>query len=90
MEKTQTIEVDEVTAAMLKTCAAKQGLSISELVAKMTALQDTIAVISSEDVTELDRQWASIKAGEPTVSHDEVVRWLKTWGTPAFKPWHGK
>jgi hypothetical protein len=36
---------------------------------------------------ELDRQWAAIKAGEPTVAHDDVVRWLDTWGTPGFRPW---
>jgi hypothetical protein len=28
------------------------------------------------------------EAGQPTVPHAEVVRWLETWGTPAFKPWH--
>ncbi len=88
MAKTQTIEVDEVTAAMLKARAAEHGVSVSELLARMTALQDTAAALSPEDVAELDRQWASVKAGEPTVSHEEVVRWMKTWGTPAFRPWH--
>ena len=29
----------------------------------------------------------AIKAGEPTVPHEEVVRWLDTWGTPAYRPW---
>jgi predicted transcriptional regulator len=53
----------------------------------MTALQDAPVVVSSEDIGELDRQWAVIKAGEPTVPHEDVARWLQTWGTPAFKPW---
>ncbi len=90
MEKTQTIEIDEATAVTLKVRAAEHGLSISELVAKMTALQDMAAAISPEDVAELDRQWASVNAGEPTVSHKDVVHWLKTWGTPAFRPWDKK
>jgi predicted transcriptional regulator len=33
----------------------------------------------------LDRQWTAIKEGEATVSHEEVLRWLQTWGTPAFR-----
>jgi hypothetical protein len=39
------------------------------------------------EIAELHRQWAAIKAGAPTVAHDDVVRWLDTWGTPHFKPW---
>jgi predicted transcriptional regulator len=85
--KTQTIEVDEVTAAKLKTRAAEQGLSVSELVAEMAILTAPI-VISSAATAELDRQWAAIKAGEPTLPHEDVAQWLQTWGTPAFKPWH--
>jgi predicted transcriptional regulator len=45
-------------------------------------------VPSDEDIAELDRQWAEIEAGAPTVPHEKVARWLETWGTPAFKPWH--
>jgi len=43
---------------------------------------------TAEELAELDRQWAAIEAGEPTVPHEEVAHWLATWGTPAFKPWH--
>ena len=42
------------------------------------------------EIAELDRQWAAVKAGEPTVPHEEVVRWLQTWGTPAFRPWQNR
>jgi len=86
--KTHTIEVDEATAATLKTRAAERGLSVSELLTEMTALQERPAALSSEEIAELDRQWAAVKAGEPTVPHEDIVRWLQTWGTPAFKPWH--
>ena len=41
----------------------------------------------SDDVAELDRRWAAVLAGEATVDNAEVTRWLRTWGTPAFKPW---
>jgi predicted transcriptional regulator len=43
--------------------------------------------IDPEELAELERRWAAIEAGEATVPHDEVVLWLETWGTPAFRPW---
>ena len=42
----------------------------------------------ANSAAELNRQWASIEAGAETVPHDKVARWLETWGTPDFKPWH--
>jgi hypothetical protein len=42
---------------------------------------------SPADIAVLDWQWAAIKAGEPTVPHDEVVCWLDTRETPGFTPW---
>jgi predicted transcriptional regulator len=82
----RTIEVDGATAAALEDRAAETGLSVSDLLAAMVEP----ARASPADIAELDRQWAAIKAGEPTVPHDEVVRWLDTWGTPAFTPWHSR
>jgi hypothetical protein len=70
------IEVDEGTAIALETRAAELGLSVSALVAEMTR----IASAHDDDVAELDRRWAAIEAGESTVAHDTVVRWLRTWG----------
>ena len=81
------IEVDDTTAAALETRAAEAGVSVSELLADLVALQRRPAQVSSEELAELDRQWAAIKSGEPTVSHEDVVRWLDTWGTPAYRPW---
>jgi predicted transcriptional regulator len=43
--------------------------------------------VSAAELAELDRQWAAIKSGEPTVAHEDVVRWLDTWGTPSFTAW---
>ena len=38
-------------------------------------------------MAELDRRWQAVQGGNAAVPHDKVVRWLETWGTPAFKPW---
>ena len=82
------IEVDERTAVALEARAAERGLSVPELVAEMAALAALPETLSTDDVAELDRRWAAIEAGEPTISNDAVVRWLRTWGSPAFKSWH--
>jgi len=84
----RTIDVDAVTAAALESRAAEAGLSVSELLADMVARQREPAEASLAELTKLDRQWAAIKAGEPTVPHEDVVRWLDTWGTPRFRPWN--
>lgn len=85
---TETIEVDAATATALKARAAECGISVAELLAEIAADTAGPVVLSSDELAELDRRSASVKAGEATVPHDEVARWLETWGTPAFKPWH--
>lgn len=84
------IEVDEQTAAALEARAAERGLSVPDLVAEMTAGAASQQAPSIDDIAELDRRWAAIEAGEPTISNDAVVRWLRTWGSPAFKSWHDR
>ena len=81
------IEVDETTANRLRARADAQGVSVAEVVANLTTLADTPVEISPEDLAALDRQWAAIQSGEEaTVPHDQVARWLETWGTPDYKP----
>jgi len=80
--KSQTIEVDAETAALLERRAAERGVSISQLVSELVPL-----AADASTIAELERRWAAIECGEQTVPHDEVTRWLKTWGTPGFKPW---
>jgi len=84
------IEVDERTAIALEARAAERGLSVPDLLAEMTSLAISPEATSADDVAELDRRWAAIEAGEPTISNDAVVRWLRAWGTPAFKSWHDR
>jgi plasmid stability protein len=88
--KVRQIEVDAETAAALEVRAAEVGLSVRELLAEMVCLEKAPAKLSGGELRDLDRQWAAIKAGEPTVAHDDVVRWLDTWGTSAFRPWKGQ
>jgi predicted transcriptional regulator len=88
--KTRTIEVDEATADALQSRAQQRGVSVSMLLSELVNLDAAPLVIDAEEIAELDRRWAAIKDGEPTIPHDEVVRWLETWGTPAFKPWQGR
>ena len=52
--------------------------------------EDAFAKVSAEGLTELDRQWTAIKAGEPTMTDDDVGRWLDTWGTPNFRAWQDR
>ena len=80
--KTESIEVDSATASALKTRAAERGVSVSQLVAELVPL-----VIDDAAIAELDRRWAEVESGRPTVPHDEVERWLRTWGTPEFRPY---
>jgi hypothetical protein len=81
------IEVDERTAVALESRAAERGLSVSDLVAELARVAASHDASSADDVAELDRRWAAIEAGEPTIPHDSVVQWLRTWGSPAFKAW---
>jgi len=83
---TDTIELDRKTADALKARAAERGISVSELLAEF-ANEGAPAVSTPADIAELDRRWAKVKNGEGTVAHSDVVRWLQTWGTPAFKAW---
>lgn len=88
--KVRRIEVDAETAAALEARAAEVGLSVRELLAEMVGLEKEPARLSQAKLSDLDRQWAAIKAGEPTIAHDDVVRWLDTWGTSSFRPWKGR
>jgi hypothetical protein len=87
-DETRTIEIDAATAAALETRAAARGVSVGEVVAELVAFDDGAAAPDADEIAELDRRWAAIEGGEATVPHDQVARWLETWGTPAFKPWH--
>ena len=81
------IEVSEDTAAELEKRAAEGGVSVPDLVAALIRFSEPVVELSDEDLAELDRRWAEIENGGKTVPHEKVARWLKTWGTPDYKPW---
>lgn len=81
------IEVDEQTADVLQARAAELGVTVSELVAELATLDSESLVVDSKEIAELDRRWQKVETGAPTIPHERVVRWLRTWGTPGFRPW---
>ena len=85
--KTDSIELDSATAAALKERADERGLTVPDLVAAYLDEDRAPTDVDANQIAELDRRWAAVLAGQGTVKHDAVVRWLDTWGTPAFKPW---
>jgi predicted transcriptional regulator len=84
--KTDTIEVDKTTADLLKVRAAERGMSVAEFLTEVATESGPVEP-DAADIAELDRRWAKVKSGGATVPHDDVVRWLDTWGTSAFRPW---
>jgi hypothetical protein len=55
------------------------------MVAEPISPKSAAVRLSPEEINDLDRRWTAIKAGEPTVAHDDVARWLDTWGAPNFR-----
>jgi predicted transcriptional regulator len=85
---TRSIEVDEATAKALDALAGERGVTVSAVVSDLVALGADTILPTAAELEELRRQSAAIRAGEATVTHDEVVRWVGTIGTPAYRPWH--
>ena len=88
--KTRTIEIDSDTATALMERAEEQGVTVSELLAELATLATGPVEADRDDVAELDRRWKAFEAQESAASSEDVVRWLRTWGTPAFRSWHGR
>jgi predicted transcriptional regulator len=88
--KTQTIEIDDDTATALKQRAAELGVSVPQLVAELITLETGPARADGDDVAELDRRWKAFEAQGSVAAGEDVVRWLQTWGTPAFRSWRDR
>jgi predicted transcriptional regulator len=86
--KTQTIEIDDDTATALKQRAQERGVTVPELVAELVTLAAGPVDADADDVAELDRRWNAFEAQGSVATNEDVVRWLQTWGTPAFRSWH--
>jgi len=88
--KTQTIEIDDATANALKQRAEERGVSVPELVTELLTLDTGSVEVDPRAIAELDRRWRTFQAQDKTISNEEVVRWLQTWGTPAFRRWRDR
>lgn len=83
------IEVDRHTADVLAMRAAELGMTVPQLIAELAALDGAPREADADEIPELDRR--STRAAEGSrVPHDRVVQWLRTWGTPGFRPWPGQ
>ncbi len=89
MNGTVSIEVDMHTAEVLETRAAELGMTVSQLIAELAVLDGAARQADADEVAELDRRSARAAEGS-RVSHDRVVQWLRTWGTPGFRSWPGR
>ena len=85
--KTRTIEIDEDTATALKQRAGERGVTVPELVAELVTLEAGPVDAEAADIAELDRRWSAFAAQDSVAANDDVVRWLQTWGAPAFRSW---
>jgi hypothetical protein len=83
------IEVEEATARALERRAAEVGMSIAAVVSELELL-DEPPHVSVEELAELDRFWTNVRAGEATVPHREVAKWLESWSDSDGKPWPEK
>ena len=88
--KTQTIEIDDGTATALKRRAEERGVTVPELVAQLATLAVSPVEADVDDVAKLDRRWQAFETQDSVASSDDVVRWLQTWGTPAFRSWRNR
>ena len=86
--KTRSIEVDDDTAAALTQRAAERGVSVPELVAELMTLDAAPVAADAAELAELDSRWKSFEAQQTVADSEEVVRWLQSCGTPAFRSWH--
>jgi predicted transcriptional regulator len=80
----KTIEIDDQTATELKRRADERGLSVPELIAQLATLEIGPVETDDETVAELDRRWLAFGAQSSTTSNEDVVKWLHTWGSPAY------
>jgi predicted transcriptional regulator len=89
MGTTVSIEIDTRTADVLQTRAAELGITVPQLIAELATLGGAPREPEADEVAELDRRYARATEGA-RVPHERVVQWLRTWGTPEFRPWPGQ
>jgi predicted transcriptional regulator len=89
MSANVSIEVDKHTADVLKMRAAELGVTVPQLIAELATFDSESREPRADEIAELDRRSAKATEGS-RVPHERVVQWLRTWGTPRFRPWPGQ
>jgi hypothetical protein len=78
--KLRQIELESAIADALEAQAAARGISVSELIDRMLATEDSwLPEILAEDASRL-AHYEMNRAGVPW---SEVKDWMQSWGTPA-------
>ena len=80
---TLSLRIDRKLSTKLDKEAKRHNRSKSSLAA--------IAIENFLDIQEMEKRrvkqtLARVKAGEPTIPHEDVMRWIKSWGTPNELP----
>ena len=84
---TATVTIDTDTAARIENRAGEIGVTPAQFVAELVRSEEGGDHVDSSVVEDLETRWAEVEAGGETIPHEDVRRWLKTWGTSDFKPW---
>ena len=82
--KTQTIEVDDSTASVLKQRAAERGVTVPELVAELATIAVSPVAADVDEIAELDRRWKAFEAQDSVASNDESSDGFKHGAHPRF------
>lgn len=80
---TLSLRIDRKLSDKLEKHAKRYKRSKSSLAA--IAIENFLEIQQIE-VERIKRTIARVKAGEPTVPHEDVMRWIKSWGTPNELP----
>jgi len=78
---------ENAAATALRQRAEERGVTVPELVAELVTLAVSSVDADAADIAELDRRWNAFESQASVAANDDVVRWLQTWGTPAFRSW---
>ena len=76
-------------APVLEQGGAELGVTVPQLIAELAALDSTPRDADAGEIAELDRR-AARATPDSRVPQERVVQWLRTWGTPGFRPWPGQ
>jgi predicted transcriptional regulator len=78
-----TVRLDRKLSNKLEKRARQANRSKSALTAYAL---ESFFEIEDQEVAKIKRALARSKAGAPTIAHEDVVRWVKSWGTPNELP----